>query len=378
MSSIFPYYDLSLPNHAAEQAEKPYTPPPVEQVQGTSPGRRSESPENRAASDYSPLDAAVLSESARLRAERALEDNRAGTVTGPGFLTAEQVLGLDPEATRQNLALQEFLRTLEPRDNRAAVARYLSWLEIFTRYQSPLNGGGNTLPPISSNRIAATLQYDVPGNYQAPPDTSVLQDKLIEAERLAYLSRENAYYDYLGLSRADNVTREMRENMAVNIDRWYRGEGAFMPQMLWYSDQTGFRFTPVSPRAREATRVQDVLANHNRTQIAAYLRELAGVTPREFLYYDPTGLAELTLAARRDFLARVQTALVNAGVEARAADLRFAFDREEMLRLDLLGLQQERDRLALERYRADLSHYYGQLLDSVRQYGEGIISSSLG
>ncbi len=372
MSSIHPYYDVTYPNHAAEQAEKPYSPPPVEQVQGTSPSRATASSENRAAAaDYSPGDAAVLSENDRLRAERALREN----IAARGFLSADQVLALDPDATRRNRALLEFLRSLQIRNNRPALARYIAWLDLFTRYQMPMNGNA----PNTSDRDNPldTLQFDTPGNYTAPPDTSVLQERILEAQRLAYLRRENAYYDYLGISRADNITMEMRENMAVNIERWYLGEGVFMPQMLWYSDGNGFRFTPISPRAREATRIQDILASYNRTQIAGFLREMAIVTPLEFIFFDPTRLAILTLEARRQFLSRVQAALDQAGVETRAADLRYAFDREGMLLMDQLGLQRERDRLALDRFRADLSHYYGQLADSVRQYDEGIISGSL-
>ncbi len=371
MSSIHPYYDIAYPNHAAEQAHMPYSPPPVEQVRETATSRAGESSLRRPDPENSPGDVAVLSESIRLRAERQPSDN----APAPVFLAADQVLALDPDATRRNRALQEFLRSLEIRNNRAALARYIAWLDLFTRYQMPIPG--NLPNPSDRDNPLAGLRYETPGNYIAPPDTSVLQDQIIEAQRLAYLQRENAYYDYLGISRADNITMEMRENMAVNIDRWYLGEGVFMPQMLWYSDSSGFRFAPITPRAQEATRAPDVLASHSRPQIAGFLREMAGLTPFEFLFYDPTFLAELTLEARRQFLQRAQTALDQAGVRARAADLRYAFDREGMLLLDLLGLQRERDRLALDRFRADLSNYYGQLADSVRQYDEGIISGSL-
>ncbi len=217
---------------------------------------------------------------------------------------------LDFLYTTNSRSVTELLSTFENYDNSQAVSQYNNYLNVFTRY---------------TGSVADNIQENNEANMRAA---------------------ENATYQYLGISHYGTVTRQVREGISNAIDRWYVGEGVFTPEMLNYSSGTGFRFSPVSPNAQQALLYRNVLSTYDRNQIAAYLREMARLTPFDFVFYDPTGLEALTLEQRREFLRLVDSLLADAEIQARAADLQYAFTDDGELDFDYLDQQ-----LALEQQR---------------------------
>lgn len=333
MSAFQPYIDTSYPVYPAEEAAKPYEPGPVEAVSGAAPAQPVEPEEDRLSEDN---DAVALSNAARELADSRLQEtaqtqNRASTDNA----------ALEAARIRNNLGIRELIQSFQNYNNSAALARYNNTLAMFVRYGSAAVSSGET---------------DTVANLRA---------------------QENSAYQDLGIYYSDNVTRDNREGISQAIDRWFVGEGVFMPAMLHFTSSDGFRFTPMTGEARMALRAADVLASYERSRIAAYLREMAALTPEDFMFYDPTGLGSLGLEQRREFLARMDALLAEARIDARAAELTYAFNAENQLDLERLGLEEREEIARLDRLREEINTYYGMLRNSVRQYDADIISSSM-
>ncbi len=247
---------------------------------------------------------------------------------------------LDFLSTTNSRSVTELLATFENYDNSQAVTQYNNYLTVFTRY---------------TGSVADNIQENNEANMRAA---------------------ENATYQYLGISHYGTVTRQVREGISNAIDRWYVGEGVFTPEMLNYSSGTGFRFSPVSPNAQQALLYRNVLSTYDRNQIAAYLREMARLTPFDFVFYDPTGLEALTLEQRREFLRLVDSLLADAEIQARAADLQYAFTEDGQLDFDYLDEQLALEQQRLVDYINSRRDAYGQMLNMYQRYGLATISAA--
>lgn len=334
MSSFQPYIDTSYPVYPAEEAAKPYEPGPVEGVSESAPVQPVETEEDRLPEDN---DAVALSNAARDLAKARLEE----TARNQSLASTADNAVLDAARTRNNRGIRELIQSFQDYNNTAALARYNNSLAMFVRYGSAAVSSG-------------------------------------ESDAIANLrAQENNAYQDLGIYYADNITRDNREGISQAIDRWFVGEGVFMPAMLHFTSSDGFRFTPMTSEARMALRTADVLASYERSRIAAYLREMAALAPEDFMFYDPTGLGALGLEQRREFLARMDALLAQERIDARAAELTYAFNSENQLDIERLGLENSEEIARLEGLREDINTYYGMLRDSVRQYDADIISSSM-
>lgn len=334
-SALTPYVDLPFPNLAAEEARLPHDPDaPVSGVSATTRATPVESEEARPPNDYvtSP-DIYELSRAARERT------GLARTESAEDYLE-RTAAAVDAARREDNLGIRELIRSFQDYDNAAARARYNNFLSTFARY-----GGGYV--NVDEGNAVANLR-----------------------------AQEDERYMNLGISRAEADTRATREGMSGAIDRWFVGEGVFFPAMLQYNSSDGFMFTPVSSVALQALRSAEALATYERTRIAAYMREMAALTPEDFMFYDPTGLGALGLEQRREFLRRIDALLLQEQVDARAADLRYVFDERGRLVLEELGLDDE-NLTRIEQLRQEINSYYGQLLFSVHNYKAGIISEGL-
>lgn len=355
MSALTPIVDVPAPNYAAEQAQQPYTPPPVEEVEAVSPVRAVESDEDRVPSEE-PLipsvppvtDAADISRAGMTHTEQEAADFLEGTGAYPGTVSQREVdaPALDGVRILNNRGVRELISGFPRYDNAEAQRRYAARLAMFLRYNAVVGASGE-------NSAVASLR-----------------------------AGENTAYAGLGMTassiaEAAEASRTRREEMAAAIERWLEGREVFTPDMLGFASEDGFRFSPLTDESRATLRAADVMASYDRNQIAAYLRETSTLTPNDFLFYDPTGLGQLALDERREFLAYVQRLLDEERIDARAAELQYELDQEEQLRVAEQDALDEQDRLALDRLRGDISSYYGQLLSSVKQYNAGIISGSL-
>ncbi|MCD8349212.1 MAG: hypothetical protein LUC93_01190 [Planctomycetaceae bacterium] len=332
MSAINPIIPIPVPNIAAEDAARPHDPDaPVNAVSATGPARAVESEENRPPSEYQNApDAYDLSRAARAMAETSRPQEDAEREADP----------LDAVRIRDNRSIRELMQTFQNYNNSAAVSRFVSHLDGFIRYGAPYTDSGE--PSVIANLRA----------------------------------QENAVYTSLGLSRNASRNLEVRESVAQAIDRWFAGSGVFSPEMLRYSSVDGFRFVPLSTPARATTRAAEVLSTYDRNRIAAYLREMALLTPQDFMFYDPTGLGALGLDDRRTFLAQVDELLRQQRIDARAAELRYIADEEERIRVETLE-DDDRIQTRLDELRDEINTYYGQLRYMVHQYKAGIISEAL-
>lgn len=332
MSAMQPVTDIPVPNYAAEEAAKPHeTDRPVAAADVATAAKSIETRENGIG--YSPAeDATDISNAARALAEARRSEDAAEREADP----------LDAESLRYNRGIRDLIRTFENYDNSAAVAGYNIYLNMFVRY-----GAG----------AATTGEESMLNNLRA---------------------RENAVYDALRIAGRDATNRETRDAFAQAIDRWFAGTGVYFPEMSSYSSSDGFRFTPLSDAAKASTRARDVLASYERDRIAQYLREMAQLTPNDFMFYDPTGLGELALQQRRDFLTRMDEMLVEASIRERAAELRYVFNEDGQIQLDQLGIEEEELVTQLDRFREEINTYYGQLRMMTYQYKSGIVSSALG
>lgn len=332
MSAIQPIVDIPIPNYAAEEAARPYDPDqPVTATGATTGVAAIEAEEDRSGLDYpTAQDASDISKAARALAEATRSETEFD----------READYLDGERLRGNRGIRELIRSFENYNNGAAIAAYNNYLNMFVRY-------GATSSDSDENSTIAALR-----------------------------AQENAVYDNLGISHAEGVTRENREGINGAIDRWFVGEGVFFPAMLHYTSSDGFSFTPLTAEAKAAARANDVTASYDRSRIATYLREMAQLTPRDFMFFDSTGLGELGLQERRDFLRRMDELLDQAGIDARAADLRYIFDEEGRIQLEELGLDQQYE-TRLDQLRDEINTYYGELRYSVHQYKAGIISAAL-
>lgn len=330
MSALQPIVELPTPNYAAEQAAKPYDPDaPVKALSASVPSSAAEAGENSAGARTG-RDAYELSSSARTmaRAERAESD-------------AERDAEMfEAKRLRDNLAIRELILSFRNYDNSAAARDYDLYLNMFVRY-GVLNA-------------------------------AVEEDTAIASMRAA----EDELYGAMGFSAAAPATREDRERVAGAIDRWFAGRGVFSPEMLRYRSSDGFRFTPVSDAARAAERATDVLASYDRARIAAYLREMASLTPADFMFHDPTGLADLDLERRREFLGQLDAWFAREGIDVPASELHYVFNENGELQADALGLD-DRYRTRLDELLDEINTYYGQLRAMVHQYKAGIVSSAL-
>lgn len=331
MSAIQPIVDIPIPNYAAEQAARPYDPDqPVTATGATTGVAAVEGEEDRSGLDYpTPQDAYDISKAAHALSESAKSETEFDREADP----------LEG-SVRDNRGIRELIRSFENYNNGAAVAAYNNYLTMFVRY-------GATASDTDENGAIASLR-----------------------------AQENAVYDNLGISHAEGVTRENREGINRAIDRWFVGEGVFFPAMLHYSSSDGFSFTPLTSEARAAARAADVTSSYDRSRIATYLREMAQLTPRDFMFFDSTGLGELGLQERREFLRIMDEVLERLDIEARAAELRYAFDEEGRIQVEELGLE-EQYQTRLDQLRDEINTYEGALRFSVHQYKAGIVSEAL-
>lgn len=308
---------------------------PVEGVTAPVTVRGVEAPENRPPGEEIVVpDAAEMSAASRALAESGARQHENT---------------FDPTAMagriRDNLAVRELILSFNNYDNAMARKSYENYLRLFV----------NIAP-------------------------EAVETQAGDAVMAGIRSRENALYAALGFMPAnlEPDTTAYRERMAIAIDGWFAGSGVFIPSMLDYSSSDGFRFTPLTAQSRAATRAADTLSSYERTRIAQYLREMARLTPNDFMFYDPTGLGALPLDQRRQFLERVDQLLDQEGIDQRAADLRYAIDENNRLRIDDLELLEEDERRRLEALEDSVNSYYAMLLASVRQYSAGVISANLG
>lgn len=337
MSALQPVVYTSYSNYAVEEAERPYELPPVEPVEAAPPASAAESAETGYPGENAEPDAVTLSNAAmnamRNPDERARSAQRQTTAAGDVPAVAADL--------RNNLGIRDLLLSFAEYDNRAAAARYDSYLNMFANY-----GGASSVSGESD--IVAGIR-----------------------------SQENDVYQNFGLSFSDQKTREGRERVSGAIDEWLAGTGVFSPFMLGSPSSDGFRFTPLTSASRASLRAADVLASYERTRVATYLREMSALTPRDFMFYDPTGLGALPLRQRREFLSRMDLLLQQARSDARAAELHYVFNAENAMDLDRLGLENNEEIARLERFRDEINTYYGQLLGSVRHYDAGIVSDAM-
>ena len=335
-------YEIPYPNLPAEQMQRPYEPPPVGAVTGAAASRSVEQEAERSTDNSAQTDMATISNTIRIWLQNAarIARERAEREAANEASFAEMAL-TNENGIRNNPAIRELLVSFQNYDNSPAVQSYDQYLSMFTGY-NPAYG-----PPTENDLLAAA---------------QVL---------------ENEDYFNFGITRADNETREQREGISIAIDRWFVGEGVFSPLMLHHSSSDGFRFTPLSQASRMALRAADVLASYERTRIANYLREMANLTPNDFMFYDPTGLGSLALRDRREFLAQVDRLLTQADIEARASELRYQISGDAITGVEIMDLESEQMRARIRELVEQINTYYGQLMNSIRHYGMGVVSDSM-
>ncbi|MCC8189096.1 MAG: hypothetical protein LIP77_00485 [Planctomycetes bacterium] len=337
MAAIYQFYELPYANVAAEEMRRVEDVPPVAAVEATSAVQPVRPVGERVDDGLDTSDGLAISYAARHLVENIRH------VTGAGQSAASSRIdshSLSAES-RHSPALQELVAGFAGYNNDAAVRQYNYYLGMFTTYGT---------------------------------DQAVAED----VDALATVrSLENGVYGSMGIALAGEITREMREGIGAAIDRWIREEGVYMPGMLWYASSDGFRFTPLSRSAAATTRSADVMSTYDRIRIAAYLRELAQLTPNDFLFYDPTGLDLASLDDRREFLTRVDRLLAEERIDLLASEIHYGVDGEGSLDLQTLRELDREDQQRLEALRDQLNTYYGMLRNSVAQYQAGIISASL-
>lgn len=339
MSSLTPYVYPPYPNMAAEDAERPYDPGPVQAVTPVAPvAPVREDGMGSTGTVADEADAVTISQAFRAVPESAARSRVAGR---DSFVPAFDPVR-DSERIRNNQAIRELIASLADYDNRAAQRRFDASVGVSVNY-SPYAAA------VTAEAAAA-----------APSRAS-----------------DNMVYSTIGFTNPEITPRDVRERIGAAIDAWLRADGVFLPIMLNYASGDGFRFAPLSDAARAAGRSATVMASRERNRIAAYLREMARLTPRDFMFYDTTGLGALGLEERREFLRRVDALLEQAAIDERAAELRYQLDEENRLRLVLMDLDDERERIRLEELEDQISGYYADLIASVKNYGPGIISVSM-
>lgn len=343
MSTLQPYIDMPYPNYAMEEELAPNRVDPVPEVTPVVPVRPVEPFESRApGEEVVPADAVEFSAAAR----EISEENAAGSVQRDSA-TLSGGTRFDPvanaERIRDNLAIRDLIASFDNYDNSNAQARFNSYMQYFVNYAAAAGASG-------------------------------------DAGLADVRNRENALYASLGfmLDNAATASTPIAERMALAIDSWLNGTGIFQPAMLGYSSSDGFRFTPLTEASRASLRAADALASYERSRIAQYLREMATLTPEDFMFYDPTGLGALPLQERRDFLQRMDELLEQARIDARASELRYVFNENGQLVPEELGLADDSELQRLEAMEEIINSYYAMLIASVQQYKSGIISSSLG
>ncbi len=344
MSALAPLVPLPYPDYNADRVDDDRDVEPVPEVNPVTPVRPVDSEENRPESEapLPPTDAAVMSNTVRTLAAQHREADLANpTPTGSRMPPVSGDPLENAARIRNNLGVRGLIQSFANYDNSAARRRYDAGLNMFVRYGPPRDLGAES-DPVARLRLSE-------------------------------------YKDYIAFGVTEGVTpnRAYREAMAESIDRWLTGQGVFTPAMLRFASTDGFRFSPLTANARGALRASDVLARYDRAQTAAYLREMGALTPSDFLFYDPTGLGALALEARRDFLSFVQRILDQRRIDQRAAELQYAFDEENRIELDRLAALRQDELRRLEDAEGEINTYYGQLLQSVRQYNAGIISDGL-
>lgn len=336
MAALYPIFDIPYPNFAMEEALAPGRVRPVAEVTPVGAVRAVESREDRPEGDRTTGgDAVEVSVASR---------DLASQVAGQKVVE-ERDSFLLARLSRENRAIRDLLASFSEYDNSAAQERFSKYLQLFVGL--------------------------------APDSSAASRNERRGRDEVR--ARENGLYASLGFMPAD-ITNEggvMSQRIAVMIDAWLAGRGVFVPSMLGYGSSDGFRFIPFSGEARGALRAGEVLSSYERVRIAQYLREMARLTPEDFLFYDPTGLSELGLGERRSFLAEMGVYLEQARVDARAAELRYVFSEGGRLELAELGLRGDEAK-RLEAFREAINTYYGMLRASVRQYGAGILSGMLG
>lgn len=335
MSTLQPIVDIPFPNFPMDEETAPDRVDPVPEVTATTTVRAVEAPENRVPGEEILFpDTADLSPAGRRLAETAAND------AASGFDAVANA-----ESIRNNLGIRQLIASFDNYDNQAAQRRFARYLQLFASYAAT---------PAATGQNDATLA--------------------------ALREREDELYSALGFipGNVSAASTPIEQRMAVAIDNWLRGSGVFLPSMLQYSSSDGFRFSPLTDASRASLRAAEALASYERTRVAQYLREMSALTPEDFVFYDPTGLGELPLQQRRQFLERMDQLLQQANIDARAADLRYAFDEEGRLRAEELGLRNEEEIRRLEVLEEVINSYYGMLAASVRQYRAGIISASMG
>lgn len=336
MSVIQPPYEVPYPI-VTDDVTPIYDPRPVAPVEPVAPARPVEGETERPDDATTPQDVAIVSMEARNILQDAAVRNR--TPENPVAVAADAYE--EALQNRSGVALRELLQSFRNYDNGRAQEDYNHYLNMFTRY-----GTGE----------AAAEESDAVSNLRA---------------------MENGAYREYGISYAGNASREIREGIGRAIDRWFRGEGVFMPEMLRFGSSDGFRFSPLSRQSQEASRAADIMASYDRSRIAQYLRELAGLTPNDFIFSDPTGLETLSLDRRRELLDRIDRMLLEQDLDIRAAELRYVQNADYTLSIDLANIADAEERQRLQDLTARINTYYGELMSSVEQYNAGVVSDAM-
>lgn len=336
MSAFQPYIDQPYPDFALEEARRVREAPPVPGVTPANAVRPVETEEG-ALPPPEPRDpdSSLISNEGRAAVEESAQAARRRRDAGLERFDP----AADVQHMRDNRAVRELVATFSDYDNREAVKRFSAGLDMFVRY-------GGASPQTAETDTVAGLR-----------------------------ARENLLYHNLGLSVPEFAeSGALRNAMMDGVDRWLEGGGVFMPAFLHYPSSDGFRFAPLSGEAELSSRAAEVMAGYERARIASYLRELSALTPADFLFYDPTGLGDFSLSARREFLHVVDGMLLEAEIALRAAELRYILGREGRLTLEGSGLENVVDEERLEQLRREIAVQYEALHTTVPDRSGGIIS----
>lgn len=110
------------------------------------------------------------------------------------------------------------------------------------------------------------------------------------------------------------------------LDAWLRGEGVFGFAMLGGVTADGFRIFAAGESRAILDEYRDAFRADDTTRMDAAQKKMAQLKPSDFAYQDLTGLGNLGLADRNDYLAIADALFTKAGLDVKATETRFIFN----------------------------------------------------
>lgn len=212
---------------------------------------------------------------------------------------------------------------------------------------APIDRSGFDMPSGTSTLDLENINYEM--NRYMPESGVAGQDRSEKEYAASFAGYDNsqAVADFLasfkGAAPLDKIDGTAGENTAgateqggdftnapfdTAVDAWLRGEGVFTIGMFGATTADGFRVLATGKSQELLAGVRDAMRADDYDTLNRIQKELATLKPSDLAFLDMTGLGNLGLGERNDFLDKADELFAKAGLDVSARSLNFSFNKD--------------------------------------------------